>query len=71
MTDTVLEVQVLMSEVNFDLVKKVQDLMSQKAKRAVSLEEVISELTKGYLEKNDPVQKTERREKRLEKKMAT
>jgi 5-methylcytosine-specific restriction endonuclease McrA len=40
--------------------KRVKDLLSQKFKRAVTTEEVMSYLMKDYLKREDPLQKAER-----------
>jgi hypothetical protein len=40
--------------------RKVQDLMSQKGQRPVSLEEVINVMTQDYLDRHDPVKKAMR-----------
>jgi hypothetical protein len=49
-------------------VRRVQDLESQRLKRAVSIEEAIEAMSAAYLEKNDPMKKAQRHERRrLEK----
>lgn len=47
--------------------KRAQDLLSQKLRRAVSLEQTIAHLADHYLERNDPVRKAERARKRAER----
>jgi hypothetical protein len=49
-----------LSEKDMLALRKVQDLMSQKSQRAVSLEETISVMTQDYLKKQDPVEKAKR-----------
>jgi len=46
-------------ELEADL-RRVQDLLSQKTRKAVSLEAALAHLTEGFLKRNDPVQKAKR-----------
>lgn len=64
LNDTVLELQVPLNESAFKDLKRVQDLLSQKTKKHISLEEVITYLSKDYLKRQDPLAREARREKR-------
>ncbi len=66
-TDSILELQLPISEENFKKLKKVQDLMSQGAGAHVGLEEVLQKLSDGYLNKKDPEQRNKRRNSRRDK----
>ncbi len=63
-TDSVLELQLPISEENFKKLKKVQDLMSQGARAHVGLEEVLQKLSDEYLNKKDPERRNKRRDER-------
>ncbi len=63
-TDSILELQLPISEENFKKLKRVQDLMSQGAGAHVGLEEVLQKLSEEYLNKKDPERRNKRREKR-------
>src|SRR5580700_429971 len=54
------EMKVALSDDEEKMLRRVQDLVSQKLKRPASLEDAIREMALCYLEKNDPVKKAER-----------
>lgn len=58
-----------MNEIEFQKLKRVQDLESQRQKRAVSMEEAIEAMMAVYLEAKDPVRKAKRAIERSEKKV--
>lgn len=64
LTDTLMQLEVPITEAAFKDLKRVQDLLSQKTKKHVSLEEVITYLSKDYLKRQDPVEREARRVKR-------
>ncbi len=66
-TDSILELQLPISEENFKKLKKVQDLMSQCAGAHVGLEEVLQKLSDEYLNKKDPERRNKRRDERGDK----
>jgi hypothetical protein len=55
-----LELMLGVSEDLFEKLKRVQDLVSQKAQNAASLEAALAEMAELYLEKNDPERKATR-----------
>lgn len=55
-----LELKVLITSDLESNLRKVQDLLSQKEKRPVTIEEAIQAIVQEYLKKKDPVQKAER-----------
>ncbi|MGZ6333242.1 MAG: HNH endonuclease [Bdellovibrionota bacterium] len=59
------QVTVTISEELLTKLKKIQDLESQRTKRAVSLEEAMNAAVKTHLERNDPIEKAERARKAL------
>ncbi len=59
-TEELSELKVGLKREVIEQLKRVQDLLSQSKRRPVKLDEAIEELTKLYLEKNDPVKKAAR-----------
>ncbi|MGE3759897.1 MAG: hypothetical protein AB7H97_19175, partial [Pseudobdellovibrionaceae bacterium] len=60
-TDTLVELQVPVSEKVFDLLKRAQEVLTQKQSKIVSLEEVIRVMTEKYLDKEDPIRREDQR----------
>jgi len=60
-TDSVIELQVPVSEEIFNTLKRAQELICQKQSKRVSLEEVIRVLAESYLIKEDPLAREARR----------
>jgi hypothetical protein len=61
--EDVLKLTVAISEESLSILKRVQDLESQRTGRAVSLDEAIKAMGQEYLKKHDPVEKARRAEK--------
>ena len=59
-TENRVKLEVGLSEIELLKLRRVQDLLSQSKKRAVSLEETIAELTAEYLSRHDPLEKAKR-----------
>jgi len=55
-----LNLQLGVSQELLDQLRRIQDILSQKKKRAVTLEESLEEMSCLFLEKNDPIQKAQR-----------
>ena len=68
LTDTVLELKLPISDKAHKTLEQVRDLLQQKHQRPLSLEEVISEISEFYIQKNDPIEKANRAAKRNSKK---
>ncbi len=68
MNATRLELRIGISEELETKLRRIQDLLAQKNKKSVSLEEAINSLSNEFLERNDPIQKAERSIERKEKK---
>ncbi len=68
---TRLELRMGISEDLESKLRRIQDLLSQKNKKAVSLEEAVDALADEFLERHDPIQKAERAQKRIEKMQST
>jgi hypothetical protein len=62
-----LELQTPISEENFKLLKRVQELMRDKAKATVSIEETLRDLCTDYLDRKDPVRKAQRTVERAQR----
>ncbi len=58
------QLQVGISEELMLNIKRAQDVLSQKLKRAVHLEETLEVMTRAYLEKQDPLERAKRQEER-------
>jgi hypothetical protein len=56
-----------LDEAALQVVRRVQDLESQRLRRAASLEEAIKAMGQAYLEKHDPVKRAERAQARAER----
>lgn len=54
------KLEIGLNEENLSQLKKVQDLLSQKLQKPVSLEDTIVTMTQEYLQKHDPIQKAKR-----------
>ena len=54
------ELKVALTDEEEELVRHVQDLLSQKLQKPASLQEVLRAMAEGYIAKNDPVKKAER-----------
>ncbi|MEW6057676.1 MAG: HNH endonuclease, partial [Bdellovibrionota bacterium] len=68
-SDTRLELKLGISEALMNRLKRVQDILSQRAQKAVSLEQALGEIVEEFLERKDPVRKAERvlkKEQRIE-----
>lgn len=63
-TDTRMELKVGISEELHRKLKRAQDLLSQKKRKAVSLEETLEAITDLFLEKEDPLEKAKRAQTR-------
>ena len=63
---TRLELRMGISEKLETKLRRIQDLLSQKNKKAVSLEETVDALADEFLERHDPIQKAERAQQRKE-----
>lgn len=59
-TEDVSELKVGLKKEVLEEIRRVQDILSQKQRRSVKLEEVIAVITKSYLEKHAPEKKAER-----------
>jgi len=59
-TEEIFELMVGLKKEVIEEIKRSQDVLSQKERRAVGLDEVLAELAKTYLEKYDPQKKAER-----------
>jgi 5-methylcytosine-specific restriction endonuclease McrA len=62
------KLQLGLSEREIAKLRRVQDLLSQSQKRAVSLEQAIEALSSEFLRRHDPLEKAKRHEERSEKK---
>ncbi len=68
LNDTTIELQIPVSEEVFNLLKRAQEILVQKAQRPVSLEEVIRITSQSYLEKADPIKREVRRQRKIQAK---
>ncbi len=71
LTDTVMEMQIAVSEEEFELLTRSQEIISQKARRPVTLREVIKIIALEYNEKHDPLEREKRRQNKSAKKAKT
>lgn len=55
-----LKLELGVSEALLEKIKRVQDLISQRTRKAASLEDAFEEMSELFLEKNDPVRKANR-----------
>lgn len=60
-----LELKIGISEKLMKTLKRVQDLESQRTRKASSFEDVLGKVLEDYLEKNDPIRKAERSKPQL------
>jgi hypothetical protein len=63
-TEERLELRVGLSETAMRQLKRAQDLLSSKKRRAVSLEDVLEAMTEEYLDRHDPIEKAKRAQNR-------
>jgi hypothetical protein len=66
-----LNVNLNVSEETHELLRRTQDLESQRRKAPASLEQTLEAALKAYLEKNDPLEKAKRQAARIEKEKQT
>ena len=69
-TEERLELRLGVSEALMTKLKRTQDLLSSKNRRAVNLEETLAGLTDEFLQRHDPLEKAKRAQQRAEHKNA-